>query len=59
MLVKAAPGLALRDPETMLRIPDEGIEVCEHSPLWNRMLADGDVVRVEAEPPAPAAEEHA
>ena len=54
MLVKPAPGLALRDPDTMLRVPEEGIEVADHSPLWNRMLAQGDVVRAEAPPAAVA-----
>ena len=53
MLVKPAPGLALRDPATMLRVPDEGLEVPDQSPLWNRLLATGDVVRVEAKPAAP------
>ena len=55
MLVKAAPGLVLRDPETRTRIPDEGLQVDDNSPLWNRMLADGDVVKVEAAASPPAA----
>lgn len=48
MLVKPAPGISLRDPETKLPVPETGLEVPDHSPLWNRMLADGDVVRVPA-----------
>ena len=55
MLVKPASGLKLRDPATKLFLGPEGLEVPDDDPLWNRMLADKDVVKVKA----PAAKEDA
>ncbi|KUY76112.1 DUF2635 domain-containing protein [Burkholderia cepacia] len=47
MRVKPAPGLKVRDPHTKKLLPDDGIDVPDDSPVWNRILNDGDVVRVE------------
>ncbi|WP_175829717.1 DUF2635 domain-containing protein [Burkholderia cepacia] len=56
MRVKPAPGLQVRDPITKKLLTADGIEVPDDSPVWNRILNDGDVVRVEqAVPVAPAA----
>ncbi len=49
MRIKAAPGLSIRNPENMELLPPEGISVSEDSILWNKMLADGDVVLVSTE----------
>ncbi|MFX1674053.1 DUF2635 domain-containing protein [Paraburkholderia sp. A2WS-5] len=46
MRVKPAPGLSVRDPETKQLLPEEGIDVPDDSILWNKILNDGDVVRV-------------
>ncbi|AMU15139.1 MULTISPECIES: DUF2635 domain-containing protein [Burkholderia cepacia complex] len=60
MRVKPAPGLKVRDPHTKKLLPDDGIDVPDDSPVWNRILNDGDVVRVElpatAEPTSARAE---
>lgn len=48
MKVKPAPGLKVRDPQTMLHIPDEGADVPESS-YWVRLLACGDVLRVDCD----------
>ncbi|WP_419692239.1 DUF2635 domain-containing protein [Burkholderia gladioli] len=53
MRVKPAPGLQVRDPFTKKLLAADGIEVPDDSPVWNRILNDGDVVRVEQ--PAAAA----
>jgi hypothetical protein len=45
MLVKPAPGLKVRHPETKRHIPESGCDVPETS-YWLRRLARGDVVRV-------------
>lgn len=47
MFVKPKPGLKVRDPKSLLHIPDSGAEVPEDS-YWTRRLADGDVFRVES-----------
>ena len=47
MRVKPAPGLKVRDPHTKKLLPDDGIDVPDDSPVWNRILNDGDVERVE------------
>ncbi|VWC79023.1 hypothetical protein BLA17378_03784 [Burkholderia aenigmatica] len=47
MRVKPAPGLQVRDPHTKKLLPADGIEVPDDSPVWNRILNDRDVVRVE------------
>jgi hypothetical protein len=46
MRVKPAPGLSVRDPETKQLLPADGIDVPDNSILWNKILNDGDVVRV-------------
>lgn len=51
MKVKPRQGLLVRDPDTKHPLPPEGAEVPDTS-HWRRRLADGDVVRVEAEPAA-------
>ncbi|WP_186183314.1 DUF2635 domain-containing protein [Burkholderia gladioli] len=57
MRVKPAPGLQVRDPFTKKLLAADGIEVPGDSPVWNRILNDGDVVRVEQ--PAAAAQAQA
>ena len=50
-LVKPAPGLKVRDPQTFVHLRTEGEEVLldgEHGTYWRKRLAAGDVVRVEA-----------
>jgi hypothetical protein len=46
MRVKPAPGLSVRNPETKLLLPEEGIDVPDDSILWTKILNDGDVVLV-------------
>lgn len=48
MRIKPAPGLSVRDPETKLLLPVDGIDVPDDSILWNKILNDGDVVLVAA-----------
>jgi hypothetical protein len=48
MLVKPAPGLKVRYPESRLHLAEESAEVPESS-YWLRRLACGDVVK--ADPP--------
>lgn len=48
MRVKPAPGRVVRNPETKQLLPADGIDVPDDSILWNRILRDGDVVKVEA-----------
>ncbi|MEK6420022.1 MAG: DUF2635 domain-containing protein [Burkholderia gladioli] len=48
MRVKPAPGLQVRDPFTKMLLPADGIDVPDNSPVWNRILNDRDVVRVES-----------
>jgi len=51
MRVKPAEGRMVRDPRTMLLLPEEGREVpCDQ--FWMRRLRDGDVIKDEAPPPA-------
>ena len=51
MFVKPAPGVQVRDPRSLLHIPETGVEVPDADTYWARRLADGDVVEVK---PAPA-----
>jgi hypothetical protein len=52
MKIKPAPGRMVRDPRTMLALPEEGRDV-PRTPFWLRRLRDGDVVFVdEARPSA-------
>lgn len=60
MKVIPAPGKAVRDPRSMLLLPEEGREVPDDDPFWNRRLRDGDVTIFTEPPPeqrqrAPAA----
>lgn len=52
MRIKPAPGLSVRNPETKLLLPAEGIDVPDDSILWTKILNDKDVVLVAAEKPA-------
>ncbi|WP_186151037.1 DUF2635 domain-containing protein [Burkholderia gladioli] len=55
MRVKPAPGLQVRDPFTKKLLPADGIDVPDDSPVWNRILNDGDILCVEpAKVAAPA-----
>lgn len=54
MLVKPAPGRAVRDPHTMSLLPDDGREVPDDDLFWVRRLRDGDVVVDEGAPKAAA-----
>lgn len=49
MLLKPAPGRAVRDPELRDLLPDAGRDV-PRSEYWLRRLADGDVVEAAAAP---------
>jgi hypothetical protein len=49
MKVYAVPGRLIRDPRTMLRVTDAGLEVPDFDPWWNGRLADGDISK---SPPA-------
>jgi hypothetical protein len=49
MRIKPAPGLSVRDPDTKLLLPADGIDVPDNSILWTKMLNDKDVVLVTAE----------
>jgi hypothetical protein len=51
-----APGLTVRNPETKLLLPPEGIDVPDDSYLWNRILNDGDVQIAKDNEPPPEAE---
>jgi hypothetical protein len=42
ILVKPAPGLKVRDPDTRLHIPDDGAEVPDTN-YWRRRIKAGDV----------------
>lgn len=55
MRIKPAPGLSVRNPETKQLLPADGIDVPDDSILWNKILNDGDVVRVQDVKPAAAA----
>lgn len=46
MLIKPATGLKIRNPQSMLPIPETGLEVPDTDTYWQRRLADGDVVIV-------------
>jgi hypothetical protein len=58
MFIKPAPGLKIRNPQSMLHIPETGLEVSDTDTYWARRLADGDVVLAKpASPPMKAAKE--
>lgn len=48
IFIKPAPGLTVRDPDTLQPLPRDGAEV-DRTTHWLRRLAAGDVVEV---PPA-------
>lgn len=50
MIVKPAPGRAVRDPRSMALLTDEGRDVNERDPFWARRLRDGDVVAADGGP---------
>lgn len=50
MLVKPAPGCAIRAPGTMKLVPDDGLEIDPTVPFWARAIGDGDLVEAEPEP---------
>jgi hypothetical protein len=52
MRVKPAEGRAVRDPETMQLLPDEGAVVRDNDPFWTRRVLDGDVVVEGGDTPA-------
>lgn len=61
MMVKPAPGRAVRDPVTRQLLPEAGRDVPDNT-FWHRRLRDGDVIAVDdkkqvraAAKPAPAA----
>lgn len=60
MKVTPAAGRAVRDPRSMMLLPDDGREVPDDDPFWLRRVRDGDVTVAEAPPPeqqpAPARE---
>ena len=43
MYVKPAPSVKVRDPQSMLHLPDAG-QIVESNSYWLRRLADGDVI---------------
>jgi len=51
MRVVAVPGRLVRDPATLRVIDDAGIEVDPNNVIWARMIADGDVRRVDVPEP--------
>ena len=54
MFIKAAAGRRLRDPRTMLPIPDAGSAGPDTDPHWSMLVRMGDAVVVD-EPQAAAA----
>jgi hypothetical protein len=44
MIVKPAPGRAVRDPRSMALLTEDGRDVNERDPFWARRLRDKDVV---------------
>ena len=59
MLVKPAPGRAIRAPGTMQLVPEDGLEIDPNDFFWVRALRDEDVVECAPEAPAEPAPEHA
>jgi Protein of unknown function (DUF2635) len=51
MKVRPAPGRAVRDPRSMILLPDEGRDVPDDDPFWNRRVRDGDVTVDAPDPP--------
>ena len=48
MHVKPAPGRAVRDPRSLMLLPEEGREVPDNDAFWARRVRDGDVIVAEA-----------
>jgi len=51
IFVRPVPGARVRDPVTKVPIPEEGV-IVPNDGFWNRRLRLGDVVLVDAKPPA-------
>lgn len=51
MRVKPAEGRAVRDPQTMQLLPDEGAVVPDDDPFWTRRVLDADVEIMPDDPP--------
>jgi hypothetical protein len=51
MKVRPAPGRAVRDPQTMQLLPDEGAVVPDDDPFWTRRVLDEDVEIMPDDPP--------
>jgi hypothetical protein len=43
MKIIPAPGKAVRDPRSMMLLPDDGREVPDDDPFWLRRVRDADV----------------
>lgn len=43
MRVKPATGRAVRDPKTLILLPEDGREVPDNDLFWQRRVRDGDV----------------
>ena len=48
MKVIPAPGRAVRDPRSMMLLPEDGREVSDDDPFWVRRVRDADVTVDEA-----------
>ncbi|MDR5813319.1 DUF2635 domain-containing protein [Caballeronia sp. LZ033] len=59
MIVKPAPGLKVRHPDTKQFLPPEGITVPDGDIFWTRAVNDGDVVVVDADAAAEHSQEDA
>ena len=53
MKVRPAEGRAVRDPVSMMLLPDEGATVPDDDPFWTRRVIDGDVEVITDDPPPP------
>jgi hypothetical protein len=51
MKVIPAPGRLVRDPRSMMLLPEAGRDVPDDDPFWNRRVRDEDVIVVEDPPP--------
>ncbi len=58
ILVKPKKDRLVRDPVTMRKIPDEGIEVDEFNLYWARRLLAGDVEKAAPAATEPATAQH-
>lgn len=54
MIVKPAPGLKVRHPDTKQFLPPEGIAVPDGDIFWTRVANDGDVELSEGDSVEPA-----